>query len=165
MTEAAASNTLEAGCRGVALTCPPTGARTSRHQPALSSRKRQLQFLLEGRGRRAGLSPEELRDNGRLLGEGLSRALFNYPSRDGGAGSPEAGAAPEGGVAASQRCSMVKEYLQELVRRASDTNLKGEALHKLWPSMFAEMVRDCALDMEDPAAFRRSSLARLSDSK
>lgn len=52
-------------------------------------RKRQLQFLLEGRGRRAGLSPEELRDNGKLLGEGLSRALFNYPSRDFSAESPE----------------------------------------------------------------------------
>lgn len=52
-------------------------------------RKRQLQFLLEGRGRRAGLSPEELRDNGKLLGEGLSRALFNYPSRDCSAESPE----------------------------------------------------------------------------
>lgn len=54
-------------------------------------RKRQLQFLLEGRGRRAGLSPEELRDNGKLLGEGLSRALFNYPSRDCNADSPEVG--------------------------------------------------------------------------
>jgi len=52
-------------------------------------RKRQLQFLLEGRGRRAGLSPEELRDNGKLLGESLSRALFNYPSRDCSAESPE----------------------------------------------------------------------------
>lgn len=52
-------------------------------------RKRQLQFLLDGRGRRAGLSPEELRDNGKLLGEGLSRALFNYPSRDCSADSPE----------------------------------------------------------------------------
>lgn len=52
-------------------------------------RKRQLQFLLEGRGRRAGLSPEELRDNGKLLGEGLSRALFNYPSRDCSTDSPE----------------------------------------------------------------------------
>lgn len=54
-------------------------------------RKRQLQFLLDGRGRRAGLSPEELRDNGKLLGEGLSRALFNYPSRDCSADSPEVG--------------------------------------------------------------------------
>lgn len=59
------------------------------HFVFLSWRKRQLQFLLEGRGRRAGLSPEELRDNGKLLGEGLSRALFNYPSRDCNAESPE----------------------------------------------------------------------------
>uniref|UniRef100_A0A3P8VT35 Leucine rich repeat containing 49 n=1 Tax=Cynoglossus semilaevis TaxID=244447 RepID=A0A3P8VT35_CYNSE len=53
------------------------------------SRKRQLKFLLEGRGRRPGLSPEELRDNGKLLGEGLSRALFNYPSRHCSTDSPE----------------------------------------------------------------------------
>ncbi|KAM7423701.1 hypothetical protein PAMA_000185 [Pampus argenteus] len=98
------------------------------------SRKRQLQFLLEGRGRRAGLSPEELRDNGKLLGEGLSRALFNYPSRDCSVESPE-----EGTVESSERAAMIQQYLQELVQRASDTNLKGEALHKLWPSMFAEM--------------------------
>uniref|UniRef100_A0AAX7TA64 Leucine rich repeat containing 49 n=1 Tax=Astatotilapia calliptera TaxID=8154 RepID=A0AAX7TA64_ASTCA len=119
------------------------------------SRKRQLQFLLEGRGRRAGLSPEELRDNGKLLGEGLSRALFNYPSRDCSAESPES----------SERATMVEQYLQELVQSASDTNLKGEALHKLWPSMFAEMVRDCVLEMRDQATFRQASLAKLSETK
>ncbi|XP_028257728.1 leucine-rich repeat-containing protein 49 [Parambassis ranga] len=124
------------------------------------SRKRQLQFLLEGRGRRAGLSPEELRDNGKLLGEGLSRALFNYPSRDCNAESPE-----EGAVESSERAAMIEQYLQELVQRASDTNLKGEALHKLWPAMFAEMVRDCVLDMRDRAAFRQASLAKLSETK
>ncbi|XP_054625761.1 leucine-rich repeat-containing protein 49 isoform X2 [Dunckerocampus dactyliophorus] len=121
------------------------------------SRKRQLQFLLEGRGRRAGLSPEELRDNGKLLGEGLSRALFNYPSRDSSMDSPE-----EGAVEPSERAAMVDQYLQDLVCRASDTNLKGEALHTLWPSMFADMVRDCVLEMRDRAAFRQASLAKLS---
>ncbi|XP_026233367.1 leucine-rich repeat-containing protein 49 isoform X2 [Anabas testudineus] len=124
------------------------------------SRKRQLQFLLEGRGRRAGLSPEELRDNGKLLGESLSRALFNYPSRDCNVESPE-----EGTVESSERAAMIEQYLQELVQRASDTNLKGEALHKLWPSMFAEMVRDCVLEMRDRAAFRQASLAKLSETK
>ncbi|KAM9861420.1 leucine-rich repeat-containing protein 49 isoform 2-T2 [Aulostomus maculatus] len=104
------------------------------------SRKRQLQFLLEGRGRRAGQSPEELRDNGKLLGEGLSRALFNYPSRDCSVESPE-----EGTVESTERAAMIEQYLQELVQRASDTNLKGEALHKLWPSMFAEMSIHCTL--------------------
>ena len=55
--------------------------------PSPSDRKRQLQFHLEGRGRRPGQSPEELRENGKLLGEGLSRALFNYPCRDGASDS------------------------------------------------------------------------------
>ncbi|XP_049574989.1 leucine-rich repeat-containing protein 49 isoform X1 [Syngnathus scovelli] len=121
------------------------------------SRKRQLQFLLEGRGRRAGLSPEELRDNGKLAGEGLSRALFNYPSRDGSTDSPEEGAAE-----VSERAATVDLYLQDLVRQASETNVKGEALHRLWPNMFAEMVRDCVLEMRDREAFRQASLAKLS---
>ncbi|XP_024151398.1 leucine-rich repeat-containing protein 49 [Oryzias melastigma] len=124
------------------------------------SRKRQLQFLLEGRGRRAGLSPDDLRENGKLLGESLSRALFNYPSRDCNTESPE-----EGSVESSERASMIDQYLQDLVQRASDTNLKGEALHKLWPSMFAEMVGDCVLEMRDRAAFRQTSLAKLSETK
>ncbi|KAG7467975.1 hypothetical protein MATL_G00137890, partial [Megalops atlanticus] len=124
------------------------------------SRKRQLQFLLEGRGRRAGQSPEELRDNGKLLGEGLSRALFNYPIRDGGAEGSEEGAAE-----ASDRAATVRQYLRGLVQRASDTNVKGEALHKLWPSMFAEMVRDCVLDMRDRPAYRLACLSRVSHSK
>ncbi|XP_019912006.2 leucine-rich repeat-containing protein 49 isoform X2 [Esox lucius] len=125
------------------------------------SRKRQLQFLLEGRGRRSGLSPEELRDNGKLLGEGLSRALFNYPSKDCcsvGPDSPEEGAMES----SSERKAMMDQYLQELVQRASDTNLKGDALHKLWPSLFVELVKDCVLEMRDRPAFRRACLNRLS---
>ncbi|XP_064192164.1 leucine-rich repeat-containing protein 49-like isoform X1 [Anguilla rostrata] len=119
------------------------------------SRKRQLQFLLDGRGRRAGLSPEELRENGKLLGEGLSRALFNYPSRDAGAEGPE-----EGAVEASERAEVTQQYLRGLVQRASDTNVKGESLHKLWPSMFVEMVRDCVLEMRDRPAYRQACLNR-----
>ncbi|XP_052340286.1 leucine-rich repeat-containing protein 49 [Oncorhynchus keta] len=125
------------------------------------SRKRQLQFLLEGRGRRAGLSPEELRDNGKLLGEGLSRALFNYPSRDCcsvGAESPEEGAMES----SSERHAVMEQYIQAQVQRASDTNLKGESLHKLWPSMFMEMVRDYVLEMRDRPTFRQACLNRLS---
>lgn len=71
----------------------------------------------------------------------------------------------EGTVQSSERAAMIEQYLQELVQRASDTNLKGEALHKLWPAMFAEMVRDCVLDMRDRAAFRQASLAKLSETK
>ncbi|XP_062404696.1 leucine-rich repeat-containing protein 49 [Sardina pilchardus] len=101
------------------------------------SRKRQLQFLLEGRGRRVGQSPEELRENGRLLGEGLSRALFNYPSRDTCSEGPEEGAAE----------ALAQTYVQGLVQRTAETSAKREAQHKLWPSMFVELVRDCVLEV------------------
>ncbi|XP_028825066.1 leucine-rich repeat-containing protein 49-like isoform X2 [Denticeps clupeoides] len=121
------------------------------------SRKRQLQFLLEGRGRRAGPTPEE---DGRQLGEGLSRALFNYPVRD-----PSGDGQEEGAVDASRRAELVQRYLCGLVQWAADTSIKGEALHKLWPSMFVEMVRDCVLDMRDRPAFRQASLSRLTHTK
>ncbi|ROL42154.1 Leucine-rich repeat-containing protein 49 [Anabarilius grahami] len=121
------------------------------------SRKRQLQFLLDGRGRRSGQSPEELKENGKQLGDGLSRALFNYPSRvsDG----PE----EDGGDA--QRSVMVQQYLRGLIHRASGHSVKADALQKLWPSLFAELVRDCVLEMRDRQAFRQTSLQRLTHSK
>lgn len=71
----------------------------------------------------------------------------------------------EGTVESSERASMIEQYLQQLVQRASDTNQKGEVLHNLWPSLFTEMVRDCVLEMRDRAAFRQASLAKLSDTK
>ncbi|XP_048025185.1 leucine-rich repeat-containing protein 49 isoform X1 [Megalobrama amblycephala] len=122
------------------------------------SRKRQLQFLLDGRGRRSGQSPEELKENGKQLGDGLSRALFNYPSRvsDG----PE-----EDGGDATQRSAMVQQYLRGLIHRASGHSVKADALQKLWPSLFAELVRDCVLEMRDRQAFRQTSLQRLTHSK
>lgn len=60
----------------------------------------------------------------------------------------------------SERGAVTEQYLRELVQRASDTNLKGESLHKLWPSMFVEMVRDSVLEMRDRAAFRQACLNR-----
>ncbi|MCI4378982.1 hypothetical protein PGIGA_G00222570 [Pangasianodon gigas] len=124
------------------------------------SRKRQLQFLLEGRVRRFGLSPEELRENGKLLGESMSRALFNYPSKDSSSESPE-----ESGSEVLERSSVVDQYLRGLVHTASSTSVKGEALHKLWPTMFVEMVRDCVLETRGTTASTRTCLDTLSSAK
>ncbi|KTG40438.1 hypothetical protein cypCar_00024319 [Cyprinus carpio] len=116
--------------------------------------KRQLQFLLDGRGRRSGQSPDDLKENGKQLGDALSRALFSYPSRlsDG----PE-----EGGADASERSEMVQQYLRGLIHRASAHCVKADALQKLWPSLFSEIVRDCVLEMRDRQAFRQTRLQRL----
>ncbi|XP_067275266.1 leucine-rich repeat-containing protein 49 [Pseudorasbora parva] len=119
------------------------------------SRKRQLQFLLDGRGRRSGQSPEELKDNGKQLGDGLSRGLFNYPSRV--SDSPEE-------VSAAQRGPMVQQYVRGLVQQAAAQSLKGDALQKLWPSLFSELVRDSVLEMRDREAYRQTSLQRLTHS-
>ncbi|XP_058606557.1 leucine-rich repeat-containing protein 49 isoform X3 [Onychostoma macrolepis] len=118
------------------------------------SRKRQLQFLLDGRGRRSGQSPEDLKENGKQLGDGLSRALFSYPSRL--SGGPE-----EAGAGGSERSQMVQQYLRGLIHRASSHCVKADALQKLWPSLFSEIVRDCVLEMRDRQAFRQTSLQRL----
>ncbi|KAK1157918.1 leucine-rich repeat-containing protein 49-like [Acipenser oxyrinchus oxyrinchus] len=124
------------------------------------SRKHQLQFLLEGRGREAGLSPVEFRENRKLLGEGLGRAIFNYPSRDGDTDRSEN--TPHAG---QERAQVSRCYVQGLVREAASTNLKGESLHKLWSSLFMELVRDSVVEMRDRPAFRRDCLRRISESK
>ncbi|XP_059402928.1 leucine-rich repeat-containing protein 49 [Carassius carassius] len=118
------------------------------------SRKRQLQFLLDGRGRRSGQSPDDLKENGKQLGDTLSRALFSYPSRL--SDSPE-----EAGADASERSEMVQQYLRGLIHRASAHCVKADALQKLWPSLFSEIVRDCVLEMRDRQAFRQTRLQRL----
>ncbi|KAJ8281369.1 hypothetical protein GJAV_G00066870 [Gymnothorax javanicus] len=142
--------------QSAALSLQRTSVTWGKWQILDRSRKRQLQFLLEGRGRRAGLSPEELRENGKLLGEGLSRALFNYPTRDGGTEGPE-----EGAVEASERAEKTPAYLRELVQHATDTCLKGELLQQQWGALFAEMVRDCVLEMRDLPAYRQACLNRV----
>ncbi|MGH0115273.1 UNVERIFIED_CONTAM: hypothetical protein FKN15_006701 [Acipenser sinensis] len=123
----------------------------------LQKRKHQLQFLLEGRGRQVGLSPVELRKNRKLLGEGLGRAIFSYPSRDGDTDRSE--------YTGQERAQVSRCYVQRLVREAASTNLKGESLHKLWSSLFMELVRDSVVEMRDRSAFRRDCLQSISESK
>lgn len=63
----------------------------------------------------------------------------------------------------SERSLMVSQYLRGLVNRASSHSVKGDALQKLWPSLFTELVRDSMLEMRDRPAFRHSSLQRQRD--
>uniref|UniRef100_A0A8C2INR0 Leucine-rich repeat-containing protein 49 n=1 Tax=Cyprinus carpio TaxID=7962 RepID=A0A8C2INR0_CYPCA len=105
------------------------------------SRKRQLQFLLDGRGRRSGQSPDDLKENGKQLGDALSRALF----------TPHI-------LMLIDQCP---QYLRGLIHRASAHCVKADALQKLWPSLFSEIVRDCVLEMRDRQAFRQTRLQRL----
>lgn len=63
------------------------------------------------------------------------------------------------------RSSVVDQYLRGLVRSAASTSVKGEALHKLWPTMFVEMVRDCVLETRDTTAYTHTCLNTLSSAK
>ncbi|XP_039629127.1 leucine-rich repeat-containing protein 49-like isoform X1 [Polypterus senegalus] len=129
---------------------------TSHHRLLLllgeSSRKRQLQFFLEGRGR-TGLSPESIRENGKLPGEGLGRALLTYPSRD----------APKNEENAHAQLS--HHYVKMLLQEAVAINQKMETLHKQWPLLFMELVRDSVMEMRDKSAFRRVCLQRIAETK
>ncbi|XP_073786206.1 leucine-rich repeat-containing protein 49 isoform X1 [Danio rerio] len=115
------------------------------------SRKRQLQFLMDGRGRRSGQSPEDLKENGRPMGDGVCRGLFNYPSR----------LTDSAEDSASDRSVSVQQYLQGLIQSASSRCVKADALQKIWPLLFSEIIRDSVLDMRDTHTYRHNSLQRL----
>uniref|UniRef100_A0A8C4TNI2 Leucine-rich repeat-containing protein 49 n=1 Tax=Erpetoichthys calabaricus TaxID=27687 RepID=A0A8C4TNI2_ERPCA len=129
---------------------------TSHHRLLLllgeSSRKRQLQFFLEGRGR-TGLSPESIRENGKLPGEGLGRALLTYPSRDAAKNEENAHA------------QLSHHYVKMLLQEAVAVNQKMDTLHKQWPLLFMELVRDSVMEMRDKSAFRRVCLQRIAETK
>lgn len=60
-----------------------------------------------------------------------------------------------------ERGPQLEQYLKELVQQASSTTVKGDAMQKLWPTMFVEMVRDCVLEMRDTPTYRRTCLSAL----
>ncbi|KPP58793.1 hypothetical protein Z043_123349, partial [Scleropages formosus] len=119
-------------------------------------RKHQLHFLLEGRTRRIGLNLQELHNSSKLLSESMGRALLTYPSWDARHESPD-----EGAVESAEKAEIAQQFLYDLVRRTSNITVKGETLHKLWPFLFVDMVRDCVLDMNDRPTYGQACLSRL----
>lgn len=56
-------------------------------------------------------------------------------------------------------------YIQDLVKEASDINMKNEAFQKLWPQMFIELVRDAVLEISNKDSYTKLCLQRIIDQK
>uniref|UniRef100_A0A4W3IE38 Leucine rich repeat containing 49 n=1 Tax=Callorhinchus milii TaxID=7868 RepID=A0A4W3IE38_CALMI len=118
--------------------------------------KKQLQFLMEAKGRKAGTSLEESKDNGKLGGESMGRAVLNYTIRDSGT---------EHEQCKQERKCFCQKYVQSLVKEASLIDQKNESLQKLWPQIFIELVRDCVIEMRNKTSYMQLCLTKIMDQK
>lgn len=63
------------------------------------------------------------------------------------------------------RKDFCQTYIQELMKEAADINMKHEALQKLWPQVFIELVRDAVMDIRNKESYTKLSLQRIADQK
>ncbi|XP_045865552.1 leucine-rich repeat-containing protein 49 isoform X1 [Meles meles] len=119
-------------------------------------RKKQFRYLLETKGKKPGLVNEENSDSKRLVGENTNRATLNYTTRD----------------FYNERLEEIKEkkkfckmYMEDLVKEATEINMKNEALQKLWPQMFIELVRDAVIEIRNKNSYMKLCLQQITDQK
>ncbi|XP_078055987.1 leucine-rich repeat-containing protein 49 isoform X1 [Mustelus asterias] len=127
-------------------------------QPRLLSllgeiKKKQLHFILEGKGKKSGVTLEETKDSIKLGGETVGRAVLNYSNKD----------------IISEQLKETKTfcqvYVQELVKDAALIDVKNESLQKLWPQIFIELVRDCVIQMSNKNSHMKLCLKSIMDQK
>lgn len=56
-------------------------------------------------------------------------------------------------------------YIADLVKEATEINKKNEALQKLWPQMFIELVRDAVLEIRSKNSYMKLCLQQITDQK
>ncbi|KAH0619821.1 hypothetical protein JD844_014141 [Phrynosoma platyrhinos] len=120
------------------------------------SRKKQLCYLLETKGRKLGTASEDVNDRRKLGGETISRLTLNYTMRDSQMEKLEE---------RKDRKNFCQTYIQELVKEATDINVKNESFQKLWPQMFIELVRDAVIDIRNKDSYMKLCLQRIMDQK
>ncbi|XP_075860630.1 leucine-rich repeat-containing protein 49 isoform X4 [Microcebus murinus] len=120
------------------------------------ARKKQFRYLLETKGKKPGIVNEENNDSKRLIGENTNRATLNYTTRD----------------FYNERLEEIKEkkkfckmYIEDLVKEATEINMKNEALQKLWPQMFIELVRDAVIEIRNKNSYMKLCLQQITDQK
>ncbi|XP_029808378.1 leucine-rich repeat-containing protein 49 isoform X2 [Suricata suricatta] len=120
------------------------------------ARKKQFRYLLETKGKKPGLVSEENNDSKKLAGENTNRATLNYTTRD----------------FYNERLEEIKEkkkfckmYMEDLVKEATEINMKNEALQKLWPQMFIELVRDAVIEIRNKNSYMKLCLQQITDQK
>ncbi|XP_048473239.1 leucine-rich repeat-containing protein 49 isoform X1 [Rhincodon typus] len=127
-------------------------------QPRLLSllgeiKKKQLHFILEGKGKKSGVTLEESKDSIKLGGETVGRAIMNYSNKD---------ITTEQFKETKTFCQV---YVQELVKDAALIDVKNESLQKLWPQIFIELVRDCVIQMSNKNSHMKLCLKNIMDQK
>ncbi|XP_045386902.1 leucine-rich repeat-containing protein 49 isoform X3 [Lemur catta] len=120
------------------------------------ARKKQFQYLLETKGKKPGVVNEENNDSKRLVGENTNRATLNYTTRD---------FYNEKLEEIKEKKKFCKMYVEDLVKEATEINMKNEALQKLWPQMFIELVRDAVIEIRNKNSYMKLCLQQITDQK
>uniref|UniRef100_A0A8C0ADC6 Leucine-rich repeat-containing protein 49 n=1 Tax=Bos mutus grunniens TaxID=30521 RepID=A0A8C0ADC6_BOSMU len=120
------------------------------------ARKKQFRYLLETKGKKPGIVSEENNDSKRLVGENTNRATLNYTTRDFYTEKLEE---------IKEKKKFCKIYIEDLVKEATEINMKNEALQKLWPQMFIELVRDAVIEIRNKNSYMKLCLQQITDQK
>ncbi|XP_032031971.1 leucine-rich repeat-containing protein 49 isoform X1 [Hylobates moloch] len=120
------------------------------------ARKKQFRYLLESKGKKPGIINEENNDSKRLVGENTNRATLNYTTRD---------FYNEKLEEIKEKKKFCKTYVEDLVKEATEINMKNEALQKLWPQMFIELVRDAVIEIRNKNSYMKLCLQQITDQK
>nr|XP_048279448.1 leucine-rich repeat-containing protein 49 isoform X4 [Myodes glareolus] len=120
------------------------------------ARKKQFRYLLESKGKKPGIISEETSDSKRLMGENTNRATLNYTTRE---------FYHEKLEEIKDKKKFCKMYVEDLVKEATAINMKNEALQKLWPQMFIELVRDAVIEIRSKDSYMKLCLQQITDQK
>ncbi|KAM4035813.1 leucine-rich repeat-containing protein 49 isoform 1-T1 [Anomaloglossus baeobatrachus] len=119
------------------------------------TRKKTFHQLLETKSKKILTGSEESSDNKRIVGETPTRAALQYIPQD---------LLNEKIEELTEKKAFCQAYVKDLVNEANDVNLKNEALQKLWPQMFIELVRDAVIEVRDNS-YMKQCLQRISEQK
>ncbi|XP_062946650.1 leucine-rich repeat-containing protein 49 isoform X3 [Cynocephalus volans] len=119
------------------------------------ARKNQFRYLLETKGKKPGVN-EENNDSKRLVGENTNRATLNYTTKD---------FYNEKLEEIKEKKKFCKMYVEDLVKEATEINMKNEALQKLWPQMFIELVKDAVVEIRNKNSYMKLCLQQITDQK
>ncbi|KAM5292361.1 leucine-rich repeat-containing protein 49 isoform 2-T2 [Ctenodactylus gundi] len=120
------------------------------------ARKKQFRYLLETKGKKPGIVNEENNDSKRLVGENTNRATLNYTTRE---------FYNEKLEDIKEKKKFCKMYMEDLVKEATEINMKNEALQKLWPQMFIELVRDAVIEIRNKNSYMKLCLQQITEQK
>ncbi|XP_063121213.1 leucine-rich repeat-containing protein 49 isoform X1 [Rattus norvegicus] len=120
------------------------------------ARKKQFRYLLENKCKKPGILCEETSDSKRLMGENTNRATLNYTTRE---------FYHEKLEEIKDKKKFCRLYVEDLVKEATAINMKNEALQKLWPQMFIELVRDAVIEIRSKDSYMKLCLQQITDQK